>query len=108
MLRFVSPISELALVFWATDFARRNPCVEVVGLDLAVLPAQGSIAAERDVRRPGYPAKWPTDGPTAGPFDLIFGRQILLNLHEPAAALRQAWENLRPGESSNSTSRGIR
>ncbi len=84
---------------WAAEFARQNPSTHVVGLDLG-LPSLSSDApspanlhfAIADIETP-----WPTDGPAAGPFDLVHGRQVLLNLRNPSAALRRAWDNMKPG-----------
>ncbi|KAI0400124.1 S-adenosyl-L-methionine-dependent methyltransferase [Xylaria palmicola] len=44
------------------------------------------------------PSNWRgMDGLGAGSFDLIHGRQVLMNLRDPDAALQQVWLNLRPG-----------
>lgn len=42
-------------------------------------------------------AAWPTEGPAAGPFDLVHCRQVLLNVPDPAEMLRRVFQNLRPG-----------
>ncbi|KAI1424969.1 S-adenosyl-L-methionine-dependent methyltransferase [Xylaria sp. FL1777] len=83
---------------WAIDFARRHPSAQVVGFDLnpsppydIPLPANLHFVVH-DVHNP-----WPIEGPAAGSFDLVHGRQVLINLQDPYAALRHAWSNLRPG-----------
>lgn len=87
---------------WATQFAQQYPDTEVVGFDLSqpssssssnTTPRPDNVHFEmHDILTP-----WPTKGPAAGPFDFVHGRQILINLRDPALALRLAWENLRPG-----------
>ncbi|KAM7190851.1 S-adenosyl-L-methionine-dependent methyltransferase [Rhypophila sp. PSN 637] len=88
---------------WAIDFATCNPWANVVGLDLTTPPADwlppNVHFVVQDVEKP-----WLSLGQGSGAhaaederFDLIHGRQILLNLRNPRKALKRVFENLKPG-----------
>lgn len=85
---------------WATEFAHQYPGTEVVGFDLSLPSASYNTAPGlhnvhfevHDILLP-----WPSQGPAAGPFDFIHGRQVLINLRDPDLALQRAWDNLQPG-----------
>lgn len=84
---------------WAVEFAQKNPSVHVVGFDLELPRAVPDTLWPDNVHFAvqDITDSWPVSGPAAGPFDLIHGRQLLLNLRNPESALRRVWENLRPG-----------
>jgi len=94
---------------WAAEFARLNPDMDVFGLDIGSLPDPANLPkpmppnlhfALQDVQAGPWPSFGADKDNTTNaplPFDLIHGRQIILNLPNPAAALRQVWNNLRPG-----------
>ncbi|KAK4229302.1 S-adenosyl-L-methionine-dependent methyltransferase [Podospora fimiseda] len=84
---------------WAVDLARRNPSYHITAVDLAIPPSFHSLNSDtppnvvfrvQDVQRP-----W--DFYSGEKFDLIHGRQILLNLPDPKKALERVYENLKPG-----------
>ncbi|KAI0903162.1 S-adenosyl-L-methionine-dependent methyltransferase [Ustulina deusta] len=83
---------------WAIDFAQEYPLVQVVGFDLNPAPPSDIPLPTNlhfvvhDIHDP-----WPVQGPGGGSFDLVHGRQVLINLKDPYAGLRHAWSNLRPG-----------
>ncbi|KAK5653419.1 hypothetical protein OQA88_8904 [Cercophora sp. LCS_1] len=80
---------------WTLNFAHRYPSTNVVGIDLSLpaieTPANATFVIH-DLQKP-----WPATGALARQFDLIHGRQILLNLPDPVTALRHAFDRLRPG-----------
>lgn len=97
---------------WAIDFAARFPWADVVGLDLTIPPAAASASLPsnvrfvvQDVEKPWFSTLNVASAVPAGSddkvedkgFDLIHGRQILLNLRNPRKALKQVFENLKPG-----------
>lgn len=85
---------------WAIEFAKLHPTAEVIGVDLAVPHRQLDDIPEnvhfvvQDITQ-----AWPShqESATAAAFDLIHGRQILLNLPNPAVVLQHSWDALRPG-----------
>ncbi|KAI0393156.1 S-adenosyl-L-methionine-dependent methyltransferase [Xylariaceae sp. FL0594] len=82
---------------WACEVGKRYPSMHVIGLDLAVPTSLPSIPPNVRFAIQDVQAPWVPSVQSAGPFDFIYGRQVLINLPDPRAALRQAWENLRPG-----------
>ncbi|KAK3995730.1 S-adenosyl-L-methionine-dependent methyltransferase [Cladorrhinum sp. PSN332] len=84
---------------WAVDLATRNPAYHITAVDLAIPPSFHTLSSAtpsnvifrvQDVQRP-----W--DFYSGDKFDLIHGRQILLNLPDPRRALERVYENLKPG-----------
>ncbi|KAK3986173.1 S-adenosyl-L-methionine-dependent methyltransferase [Cladorrhinum sp. PSN332] len=81
---------------WTKEFAKLHPKAQVIGLDLVCPPDFSSTAPPNAHFAVGnIQEAWPS--PSEQKFDFIHGRQILLNLPDPRAALRQAYNNLRPG-----------
>ncbi|KAK4159862.1 S-adenosyl-L-methionine-dependent methyltransferase [Cladorrhinum sp. PSN259] len=96
-----SPLNRVADIgtgtgIWAKAFAELHTEAQVTGLDLAA-PPQNSSGTPPNVGfvTGNIQEAWPIS--PEHKFDLIHGRQILLNLPDPKAALRQAYKNLRPG-----------
>ncbi|KAK4223927.1 S-adenosyl-L-methionine-dependent methyltransferase, partial [Podospora fimiseda] len=81
---------------WAKEFGSLHPQTQVLGIDLSFPPDFSSTApsnakfAVGNIQEP-----WPI--PAGLKFDFIHGRQILINLPDPKAALRHVYNNLRPG-----------
>ncbi|KAK4209073.1 S-adenosyl-L-methionine-dependent methyltransferase [Rhypophila decipiens] len=88
---------------WVIDFATRYPWADVVGLDLTTPPAESLppniCFVVQDVEKPWLSLGQGSNTRVAEDdrFDLIHGRQILLNLRYPRKALKRNFENLKPG-----------
>ncbi len=85
---------------WLIAMARRFPALQLVGVEFepdSVMRARANVEAaglsdriairQGDVSRPGR----------AGEYDLAYFQYAIHQLADPVAALRAAWESLRPG-----------
>ncbi|KAM7219702.1 S-adenosyl-L-methionine-dependent methyltransferase [Rhypophila decipiens] len=88
---------------WAIDFATRYTWADVVGLDLTTPPGESLPLnvhfVVQEVEKPWLSLGQSSNAHVAEDerFDLIHGRQILLNLANPRKALKRVFQNLKPG-----------